>query len=395
VDTAFAAAKGFGLVDTLIGGYFSARQLHEALSLGEPYRVARAMIIEAAFGAVRGGRAAGRNERIVRRIAQELTDELERPYLTGLLETAFGVSEVLRGRYDVACTHFERAEPILLERCTGIAWELSTLRLFHMRALARRGAWASLRERLPRLLDDASARGDRYARATLGTCVGHFPALLDDEPERADEALSFALEAWGRDMPAFRIQHYHMLLSRTDVLLYRDTGVGDAALSHVEQMLPGFDRSKFRWMQSARVEVLQARVRAELAAAAAASGPARKRLLARAEHGIIRLLREDVPWAIGLAHLYRGSLFAMRGEAKDALTALAEAEHELLGIDMQAHVGAARHRRASLLGGEEREERQREVERDLEARGASAPQRVVAMLAPGVFEARASMTPTV
>jgi eukaryotic-like serine/threonine-protein kinase len=56
----------------------------------------------------------------------------------------------------------KRGEAILLERCTGVVWELGTARLMGCASLFFMGRFRELLSRVPALLQDAEGRGDLY-----------------------------------------------------------------------------------------------------------------------------------------------------------------------------------------------------------------------------------------
>ena len=85
IDTCWSVSIGLGTVDTIRGMGFAKRHLHLALDAGEPYRVARALAIEAAYS---GARGLGYRQRARRNSIEDsmtaLAERVNHPHAIGL-----------------------------------------------------------------------------------------------------------------------------------------------------------------------------------------------------------------------------------------------------------------------------------------------------------------------
>jgi hypothetical protein len=118
IDVCWSSTVVTGMVDTIRGAETQARHLRTALSIGEPYRMCRALCLEAAHVASEGQTCKPRYEEIGR--AESLAQRTGHPHATGLTELARGMAAWVFGYW---------TEPA---RCRAI-------RLFASIARARRG----------------------------------------------------------------------------------------------------------------------------------------------------------------------------------------------------------------------------------------------------------------
>ena len=78
------------------------------------------------------------------------------------------------------------AAAIYRERCSGVAWELTTANGFALSSLVFLGRWREHALTLPGLILQADERGDRYGAASLPLLAyAYVDALADDQPAQA------------------------------------------------------------------------------------------------------------------------------------------------------------------------------------------------------------------
>src|SRR5205085_4424994 len=87
IDLCWSAASGLSIIDPICGAEFQTRGLLLALRAGEPYRVARALTLEAMHVATAGPRRRDQVARLMK-WAQELTEEVGHPHAQGLVPLA-------------------------------------------------------------------------------------------------------------------------------------------------------------------------------------------------------------------------------------------------------------------------------------------------------------------
>ena len=379
LDTCWSVAVGLGLVETIRAAELQSRHLLLALKTGEPYRVARALAVEAAYSALRGHHGRRHTEKILE-ASMTLAERLNHPHALGLATLTAGIAANLEQRWKHSLELCERAEIILRERCTGVAWELDTAEHNLMRNRLYLGRWRELSLRVPALLKDAKERGDLYLRT--GTIIrdSYIPRLCADEPEIATVEVREALDAWSQQ--GFHLEHYWALVVLPEIELYR--GEPETALSILDSQWPALKASRFLSIESAITEMIYVKARVSLAAAIAAQGvPSKRQIhLQTADRDIRRLERQRIPVADAVSSLLRGGLAATQGRVEQAVAAWTVAEQRLESADMPLHAAAARWARGRLLGAAQGRALVSEADALMAREGIRVPARVVSLLCP-------------
>ena len=128
------------MVDNIRAADFNTRHLLLALEAGEPYRIARALALEAVFADQRRHRPSvlppsARSE------PPRLARQSGRPHAEALSALAAGMSAFLAGEWKKASLLCERALVVLRDQCTGATWEMNCAESFllgtHCSFLAR------------------------------------------------------------------------------------------------------------------------------------------------------------------------------------------------------------------------------------------------------------------
>ena len=267
IDVCWSAAKGLILSDLIRGFDFQARHSLLALSAGEPYRVARALTVEAANSGSRGGRAQKRTTELLD-AATALANRIDHPHAIGLALSVAGVAAYVEGRWRASRDFTKRAGLLLRERCRGVAWELDNTHYYSLLVLYYLGEIKQLREALPGLLKEAEDRGDLYALTSMRTRLSYLVQLADDEPEKARKDLRDAIQIWPGQ--SFLLQHWYEMMGQAECLLYAEDG--KAAARIVEERWPSLKRSFLLRGQSILINSLSLRARSEIAAATSRSG---------------------------------------------------------------------------------------------------------------------------
>jgi hypothetical protein len=377
IDACWSGAVGLGLVDPIRGNDFQGRHLLLALDAGEPYRVARALAMEAGYSSASGGRRSVRTERLLQ-MAVSLSERIQNPHATGLATLTAGIAAFLEGRWQAARHLTDRAEKILREECTGVSWERDNAHHYGLRSLFYLGEWAAMFRRLPGLLKEARERGDLYAETNLSLRHLYVARMAADQIETAREELARSIESWSHG--GFHVQHYYAWCARVEMALYSDAG--QSAWELVARQWASLRRSLLDRVQFLLIESRHLRARAALAAAAGS-----RRLLGIAERDCRRIEHEQMPWGNALALLLRAGVSVGRGRTEEALALAASAEEQLTSTDMTVHAAAARRRRGELLGGEKGRDLMAQADAILVAQGIARPQAITAMLAPGPWRA--------
>ena len=349
IDICWSAAAGLSIIAPIRGADFQARGLLLALRAGEPYRIARALAIEAAHVACAGVPSRRRTATLLQ-AADTLAQRVAHPDALGTVCLVKGIVAYLEGRWKDSRESCDRAEEIFRDRCTGVTWELDTLHTFSLWSLTYLGDLAELGRRWPVLLKEARERGDRYAETNLSTFIMTVVRLAANDPEGARRELEQAMERWSRDTgQGFHIQHHNALLARVYIDLYN--GEGRTAWCRVSEMWPTYVKSFLLRVQVIRIEMLRLHARTALAAAAASADPGP--LLRQAERDVRRLEHEATPAAVLHARVIRAEVVATRRDKRGAHVLLAAAVTGFEAQDMHLCAASARRRLGELLGGDE------------------------------------------
>jgi len=371
IDVCWSASVGLSNVDWIRGADFQARGLLLALRAGEPYRVARALALEAAQNATTGLPARDRTSRLLEQ-AGALARSSGQPYGLGMVTLAEGVSAYLEGRWLDALNACDRAEVEFRDRCTGVAWELDTAHAYSLWALSHLGHWAELSRRFPVLLNEARERGDLYAAMNLSTYILSIVRLAADDPEAARDETRRVTGQWSRQ--GYHVQHNDQVWASVQIDLYR--GDGPSALRQISAHWPTLTRSLLMRVQFIRVAMLGLHARCALASGDRASLPSAARDASRIE-------REHVPWGDPQAHMIRAALASLGGRRDEALTHLRSAGSLFRACDMLLCASVAELRLGQLLGGTDGRVLIDRAEAWLTSQSVRRPDRVADLFAPG------------
>ena len=380
-DVCWSVGIGLGMVEVVRSAHFQARCLLLALESGEPSRVARALLMEMGFSSTGGGRTRRRTAALRER-CRALVEGRGDAYLHGLLAVQEGISASMAGEFPDSLAACRRGEAILRERCTGVTWELDTAHLYQLHALANTGAWRELAGRVGPLRADAGERGDLYLATYILSRNAYLVHLAAGDAVGAEEEQERSLDGWRQR--SFQVQHYWDWFARGEIDLY--AGRPERAWQRLAAQWSAFRRSLLPRVQAVKIEALYLRARTALALAAG-SGPREARaLIAAAERDARALAAERMPWGDGQAALARAGVAVARGDRERACALAAAAETGLSGVGMAHLAAAARWRRGTLVAGEEGGTLVADARERLARLGATDPERMVGMLAPGRWE---------
>jgi hypothetical protein len=309
-----------------------------------------------------------------------LAKRTSQPHALGLVEYATALSSHFKGRWKDATVHFERAEQIYRDRCTGVAWELDATHLSMLRAAFYLGDLGRLSNRLPVLIREALERDDLFAATSLRSRVGHVVWLAAGEPDRALEEVRAAIDQWSHR--AYHLQHYFFLLAEAEVALYR--GEGRIAWRLVLDRWSALRRSLVLMSQLFRIESLYLRARSALATAVSGTPPGEaETLLLEASRAANRIEREEVHWGTPLAKLVRAGIASAKARREEAADLLTSALDAFTASDMALYAAVARMRRGELMGGDTGRALVQQAGDWMRSEGIRNPSGMEAMLAPG------------
>jgi hypothetical protein len=345
-DVCAAAAVGFSMVDPWRCAFYSSRFVRLACAIGEPYRMCLALAGEAAQ--VCHSPSGGAPERAAALLAQatDLAQQINKPHAHAFVKAMSSTVSYLQGRWTRSCEQGDEALEILQTQCTGVAWELCTTHTIGFMARCARGEWAECTRRLPTLIREAQARGDRFAHHSLRVLgCAYLLDLAADDPEKARRELTEDIAAWSYKY--YDIQRAAGVVAAADISLYEDDP--ERAVAGIRAEWPLIVRSKLLRLPTTFTFSYLSRGRAAIALAARlAPDSARGREhLADAVDCARILLRKGPHWARGLAALLSAGVASCEDDRAGAVTQLVEAESALTAAELVPFLMATRWRLAT------------------------------------------------
>ncbi len=374
IDAAFAAATGLAINDPLRGADFASRGLLLALEAGEPLRLSRALAVAAGNVASRGEPSRARAEDLVH-AAERIAQEVQEPRVLALALLAAGTVHFLLGEWRSARSDLEAADQIFRERCRAVAWERANTQTWACNVLILSGDLREAARRVPRLMEEAQAREDRFALAHMVYPASISRIVADDVGGAGDAATL----AEGTDRTMYTAGRWGALIVRCSIARYQ--GDGGAAWRKATTESRALESSML-W-RSAMVRVFSSYERGLSALAAASAGHDRTGALRAVDRWVKDLSREKLRYAPALGQLLRAGAAAVRGERSQASAALDAAIPGLDEADLGYLAACARHRKGELVGGSIGRELVARSKSFFEAQGIVSPERCLAMSAPG------------
>lgn len=381
LEICLVAAFGLAPIDPLLALFFHRRGLLKALKLGEPDRVCRALSFELVYLGSYGRRARRRFVRLLAH-AQSIAQTFTEPH--AFLLGGIGWSFVLNGAFEDGLQHSDRAIELLKKRSPGLIHEIVTMERASIHALAELGRYSELQRRQREGLHDALGRGDVFAQIVFTThsaCIGW---LISDRPAEAETAIASAMHAWPKQPIHF--QHVWALSSRILLSLYR----GDARMA---QSLAGEFGIAARDSMLHRVQIIRVMIyyyRGWAALIATAHGVGDASALLKQVTRCARLLEaEKTEWIQGFVCQLRGGVLLHKGQVRAASEELERAVAAFEKWGMMGYAMATLERLVRLQEGGPADPRRARVTTFFRDQGAVSPERMIAMLAPGVHRNRA------
>jgi tRNA A-37 threonylcarbamoyl transferase component Bud32 len=378
IDCLGSAGTGLGMTDHVRGKEFQIRTLVEALKVGEPVRVARALGFYAA-GLSSGGAPVFDRVMKLQGVLARMAADLKQPFVDALALLVSAYAYHLSSQFKKAREPFEIGEAIFRDQCVGVVYEIASVRSLLYRALVPLGDLVALARRAEASLREAEQRGDLYAIVSLRANAMCFLALAKDDPAEAQRELDLATSHLSPH--GFHVQHSFCLMAQSLVSLYR----GEPAKVHEDFIArwPTIRRSLLLRVQSLRIPLHELRARAAIALIA--SGATGAKALRKTAEGHIRAVeREKIPYANAQIRILRAALARLDGDTPRAIEHLATAERGLTELGMLLAAAVAKRCRGLLVGGDEGRSLQAAAEEWMASQGIRNPARMTAMYAPGI-----------
>ncbi|MBI4852900.1 MAG: protein kinase [Acidobacteria bacterium] len=376
IDVCWTGAIGLSLVASILGADFQVRHLLLALKIGEPYRIARALSLEIPYSAIDGGSEWSKTNQLIE-LSRQLAEKVNNPYTSTLVDFSSSVAAFLMGEWKKAHLLGEKAEKMLRDKCTGVAWEISTVLIFMLRPLFYMGEWNKLFDRVTGLIQEAQRRGDLYTEINLRIRLYYLTRLASDQPEKLEIELREALEQWSHR--GFHVQHYWELVCQVETTMYR--GEGEEGWHFLNFRWSELKKSQYLRVQFVRIEMWHLYARSALAAIA--QGAEASPLLKAAELTAQKIEKEKRHYGHALALLIRAAIAATRNQREEAIKLLESSKEKLIATDMYLFATAADYRKGQLMGGAKGKQLMEKACDWMRAQHIKCPEKMFDMVAPG------------
>ncbi len=377
LETMYAVAMGFSVVDVLLGACVETRFLIQALRSGDRNQVLRAAVLEAGHRASLGG-AESKRERALFDIGRGLAARIGDAESDALVRGAMGLAHFLRGRWKQAREELDASTAML---ALGVAHWQANGHLFAANSCYFTGELKELSRRHARLSADAFERGDLYTIVNLATTTTITMNLVADSPEEGRRQVREALKQWSQS--GFFVQQWQAMVFEPDIDLY--AGDGAASYDRLARDLPALRRSLLQNVQFMRALTLYSQGRCAVASVEAR--PAlREARIGEARRCVRRLSRERMPWVATLLHTVEAATENVAGNRPAAVAALKRMLASAEATDMGMHACAARHRLGELLGGDEGRALVGSAQTEFASEGIRNPAAMLASYLPGRWE---------
>ncbi len=271
----------------------------------------------------------------------------------------------------------------LFEKNSILGWERTTSQIIALSGLVMLGDWRLVSRKLGPLVEDAQARGDRYASVGLRLMpYPHIVRLAQGRPDEAETVIRAALGEWQQD--AFHIQHCDAAFGLMDIAMYRaDAG---QALAVMRKYWTPLTRSHLLNAELTRIFFYTLRARARLMELNDVDRKLvfrRRRLLSRIARDVRKVSREPAPWCKGWVSLLQAGIDFERGWTDSGVVRLRDAAGELDRAHMPQYAAATLHWLDKVSGiAEVNEETRQRSKTWLAEQRVHDPDRLFATLAP-------------
>jgi serine/threonine protein kinase len=376
IDVCWSAVAGLSMSEPLRGADFQTRGLLLALRAGEPFRITRALAMEAGHRSTAGLSAVPQTAKYLEE-AERIATELGSPHARGLNLLVRGASSLMIGKWKAGQTFLDEAEQLFRNHCTGVSWERDTVDNFLLWAIFQMGDLAELRRRWRVMYRVSQERGDLYAASMLTSFYMTMVKLTANEaPDSETQLEAAAARKQGRPLNLPNSSAFDALIA---LHFYR--GDFNTAWTRICAMWPEYSRSMLMEIQMLRIHLLEQRSRAALAMAERTREPSI--FLNQAELDAQQLAREQQTWALAHAAFIRAGIAACQEKPDPAIDEMRRAAQLYDEADMSLRAQILRYRLGEVLTDAPNRALREEAEKWMRNQGIVSPVRWAGMYAPG------------
>ena len=345
IDTMWAIMSGLAFMDPVRSLPLAARHALLAVDLGDPFRMLRALAIEAVGATMRRGGAQSAALRYLER-AQSLLPRCDRPDAELLLLLFRGIVDQFSGRFASSLRYLSDADALAQRLGIYAGLEGTAPRFIRSSGRFWMGHVAATLAEVPPSVRQFAERGNIFAWTIYSYhyawALGLMGAIA--EPEAIIKEVMARWSGVG-----VVLMHYWQLIA--DVHFGLVSGDPHRAWEAVEAAWPQIERHRLLVMPIHKVEASWLRGRAALSAAMGAKGPDAARLLQEVERAARRIDALQLDWGRGFSLSLRGGAALASGDNERAAGLLAEAEPHVEAVQFGTLLAAVREARARLIGG--------------------------------------------
>jgi eukaryotic-like serine/threonine-protein kinase len=369
LDCLIATKTGLSHNEAIFAGYQQSKAIRLGLAAGEPRRLIRCLVHDAAImvaiGRVERGRA-------LLQTARELVELVVEPEFRRVVEYVDMTHHDQLGRWpeaDQRCAELQRG----LDETPNAGWirGASMVQWMYVRKLL--GRYALLRAELPERVATARELGVRHEQVSLA-CLAAYIHTIYGEPEPAQRLIDEARE---RGAPR-QVTFQRIMFATTEVELALLAGDPSQALAVAERVLGDLRHKLVAKMIPSHVDFHELRGRSRVRLALDGVEVGRNLALVRRDLGQLR--RNRKPQVGGQALVIEAAVLACEGDLAGAEQRWRAALAEFERLAMHGHVAAVQTRLGSLGD----EPARAAAERFFAEQGIADPSRLVDALAPGI-----------
>ena len=375
IDAAWDAARGFVMIDTPMGIYFTGLSLLMALRAGDAARIAPAMHFHVTGSVSLRGLPVRRGLNALLAACDDLTRSVGTPYAMTLGHFTAGLRELCLGHWRAAFTAFEEATRLCREGCPGAAWELASSQDFHLLCLQSLGRYNDLRRQSEVLAAEATQRGNRYQVAVIAMGIQPFCQIIAGQPEEGLRMLDGALREWSKH--GYFLANAFAAKSRIDLFLY--LGRAREAWDEITAEWPLLRKHLYLRLMGMCQFLYYSRGQCALALACQCTAGERSRLLRSARKDAKWLRRDRTLYAHAFADLLLAGCAALEGRRAEAEVWLQRGSTGLDSQSMPILAATVRWRLGQLTGGQAGDALCQQAELLMRAEGVREPERFAAV----------------
>ncbi len=379
IDAAWDAARGFVMIDTPMGIYFTGLSLLMALRVGDAARIAPAMHFHVTGSVSLRGLPVRRGLNALLAACDDLTRGVGTPYTMAFSHFTAGLREFCLGHWGDSFTGFGEAIRLCLEGCPGAAWELASSQDFHLLCLEYMGRYNDLRRQSEVWGTEAAQRGNRYQVAVIAMGIQPFCHMIAGQPEEGLRMLDAALREWSQH--GYFLANVFAAKSRIEISLY--LGRAREAWEGINAEWPQLRKHLYLRLMGMCQFIYFSRGQCALALACQCATGERSRLVRRARKDAKWLRRDRSIYAHAFADVLLAGCAALEGRRVEAEVLLQRGSAGLDSQDMPILAAAVRWRLGQMTGGQAGDALRQQADLLMRGEGVREPERFTAVFVNG------------